>query len=91
MATLEQLENGLRKAHAAGNADHARAFAAEIRKMRMSPKADFSNVQTGSSTVKVKPRPATYGPGRMPGVATEIGGMLDGLQHHLLNIPVALG
>lgn len=37
MATLEELENGLRKAHAAGNADHARAFAAEIRKMREQP------------------------------------------------------
>lgn len=48
MATLEQLENALRKAHAAGNVDHARAFAAEIRRMRDSaPKADFSNVQGG--------------------------------------------
>lgn len=34
MATLEQLENGLRAADAAGNADDARVFAAEIMRMR---------------------------------------------------------
>lgn len=34
MATIEQLENGLRKAHAAGRADHAKRFADEIRRMR---------------------------------------------------------
>lgn len=34
MATLQELENGLRKAHEAGNGEHARAFAAEIRKIR---------------------------------------------------------
>ena len=34
MATIAELENGLRKAHAAGNADHARAFADEIRRLR---------------------------------------------------------
>lgn len=34
MATLEQLESALVKADAAGNADDARAFAAEIRTMR---------------------------------------------------------
>lgn len=34
MATLEQLQDGLRKAHAAGNADHARAFANAIRQMQ---------------------------------------------------------
>lgn len=34
MATLPELENALRKAHAAGNTEHARAFAAEIRRMR---------------------------------------------------------
>lgn len=37
MATLEQLEQALVKADAAGNADDARAFAAEIRKMRAAP------------------------------------------------------
>jgi len=41
MATIEQLEDGLRKAHAAGNADHARRFADEIRRMRAeAPAAD---------------------------------------------------
>lgn len=34
MATIQELEHGLRKAHAAGNTEHARRFAAEIRKMR---------------------------------------------------------
>lgn len=34
MATLEQLESALRKADAAGNADDAKVFAAEIRRMR---------------------------------------------------------
>jgi hypothetical protein len=37
MATLEQLEAALVKADAAGNADDASAFAAEIRKMRAAP------------------------------------------------------
>lgn len=51
MATLPELENALRKAHAAGNADHARAFASEIRRLRTEPaKPDFSNVQSGAST-----------------------------------------
>jgi hypothetical protein len=34
MATLEQLEMGLRKADAAGNVDDAKVFAAEIRRLR---------------------------------------------------------
>lgn len=46
---LMQLENALRKAHTLGNADHARAFAAEIRRMRETPKADFSNVRSSVS------------------------------------------
>lgn len=37
MATLQQLEAALVKADAAGNADDARAFASEIRKMRAAP------------------------------------------------------
>lgn len=39
MATLQELENGLRKAHEAGNAEHAKAFANEIRKMRSASQA----------------------------------------------------
>lgn len=34
MATIQELEEGLRKAHAAGNAEHARRFADAIRKQR---------------------------------------------------------
>lgn len=42
MATIQQLEEGLRKAHAAGNAEHAKRFADAIRKQR--GQADFSGV-----------------------------------------------
>lgn len=38
MATLEQLQSALVKADAAGDADAARAFASEIRRMRATPK-----------------------------------------------------
>jgi hypothetical protein len=55
MATIEELENGLRKAHAAGNADHARAFANEIRRMREAG-PDFSNVQGQVQTQQEMPR-----------------------------------
>src|SRR5690606_38805403 len=43
---------GLRKAHAAGNADHARVFAAEIRKIRQgpAPAADFSGVSASTDS-----------------------------------------
>lgn len=45
MATIQELEEGLRKAHAAGNTDHARRFADAIRKQREAqPRADFSGV-----------------------------------------------
>lgn len=54
MATLPELENALRKAHAAGNTEHARRFADEIRKMRGS---DFSGVSTNvDSSYQVVPR-----------------------------------
>lgn len=77
MATLEQLENGLRKAHAAGNADHARAFAAEIRRMREAP-ADFGNVQGGSQTTETPPPPRTMGQeaGRSVGLGAR--GLIEG-------------
>lgn len=44
MATLEQLQNGLIKADAAGNVEDARAFANEIRKMRSTPEAPQPSV-----------------------------------------------
>ena len=46
MATLQELESALVKADAAGNADDARVFAAEIRKMRSAP---VSPVTVGSA------------------------------------------
>lgn len=60
MATLQELENGLRKAHAAGNADHARAFAAEIRRMREQPTQapDFSGVSASVDTTATGPQQA---------------------------------
>ncbi|SDQ41946.1 hypothetical protein [Pseudoxanthomonas sp. CF125] len=54
MATLQELENGLRKAHEAGNAEHAKLFAAEIRKMRTAPEA--APVQD-MAPVEVRPDP----------------------------------
>ncbi|MFD0738225.1 hypothetical protein ACFQZQ_02835 [Lysobacter koreensis] len=54
-------------------------------------RADFSDVQTGASSVKAKRRPATYNMSGIPGVDTQVMGLLDGLQHHALNLPVGLG
>lgn len=53
MATIEELEAGLRKAHAAGNADHARRFADAIRQQRGSQPA-----QVGMSGVTREQRQA---------------------------------
>lgn len=53
MATIQELENGLRKAHAAGNADHARRFADAIRKQRAAEPA-----QVGMSGVTREERQA---------------------------------
>lgn len=53
MADMQELEGALRKAHAAGNSDHARAFAAEIQKLRggdQSAPADFSGVTSSSES-----------------------------------------
>lgn len=74
MATLQELENGLRKAHAAGNAEHARAFADEIRKMRSGQKADFSDV---SSTVsQSEPKRPEYG--GFAGTDKRVGDLVSG-------------
>src|SRR3990172_1809204 len=54
------------------------------------PKADFSGV-SGKFDAPVARKPATYSPAGIPGVGTQLGGMLDGAQHHLLNIQVGLG
>lgn len=50
MATLEELEAGLRKAHAAGNADHARRFADAIRQQRS------GQIAPGNIDLKNRPR-----------------------------------
>lgn len=41
MATIAELENALRKAHAAGNVGHAKKFADAIRQMRAQPNAEW--------------------------------------------------
>lgn len=64
MATLPELENALRKAHAAGNTGHARQFAAEIRRMR-TEKPDFSNA-TGQMTGSVQQAPEATVAGQRP-------------------------
>jgi hypothetical protein len=52
MATLEQLEYGLRKADEAGNADHAKRFADEIRKMRVAPISETPTEYAAAETEK---------------------------------------
>ncbi len=53
MATLEQIEQALRAADAAGNTEDARRLAQAYADMRgQQPKADFSNVQSGSGTTE---------------------------------------
>lgn len=70
MATMQQLEDGLRKADAAGNVDDARQFAAAIRAMRdQQPRADFSGVtsrvdstaRTGTALTQADGRPTELG------------------------------
>src|SRR5690349_21402032 len=51
MATLDQLSAALVKADAAGNADDARALAAEIRKMRTAPPREASDSSTAENIV----------------------------------------
>lgn len=59
MATLQELESALVKADAAGNVDDARAFAAEIRRMRAQPRADFSGVASAIDTTAERTSPLT--------------------------------
>lgn len=55
MATLEQLEQALRAADAAGNVEDARRLAQAYAQARAQQKPDFSNVQSGASSVPVQP------------------------------------
>lgn len=92
MATMQELENGLRKAHAAGNADHARIFANEIRRQRQQP-ADFSGVSTSSDSTANRPEPRSFGQelGRTLGLGTRA--MLEGVGSTLgiVTDPIAAG
>lgn len=52
--------------------------------------ADFSNVPSNSAkptTMPGKKRAATYNLTGIPGVSTQLGGVLDAAQHHAMNIP----
>lgn len=55
MATLEQLEQALRAADAAGNVEDARRLAQAYAQARAQQKPDFSNVQSGASSVPAQP------------------------------------
>ncbi|ALN79511.1 hypothetical protein [Lysobacter antibioticus] len=63
MATLEQIEQALRAADAAGNVDDARRLAQAYADMRTSttaaPEADFSDVTSTSSTTSKPPKQRT--------------------------------
>ena len=76
MATMQELESALRKAHAAGNADHARVFAAEIRRQREAGGgADFSGVTGGARLAQTPEAPsdATEGMGTGERIAAGFG------------------
>lgn len=72
MATIQELEDGLRKAHAAGNSEHARRFADAIRKQRTQqggdPGADYDRAAsrayagTGTDQYGRKSAPARVEP-----------------------------
>lgn len=98
MATMQELESALRKAHAAGNADHARAFAAEIRRQRETGGgADFGSVTDG---VRMTPQPQpstdpTDGMGTSERIAAGFGRsfveMGRGLKQSATNAVIGLG
>jgi hypothetical protein len=60
MATLEQLNAALIKADAAGNVDDARAFAAEIRRMR-SETSETPTIEVKPDSIPARQTPATLG------------------------------
>lgn len=73
MATIAELENALRKAHAAGNVGHAKKFADAIRQMRSQPKADFSGVSGQATTVAAATAGAPEAPSFMDKVRRGLG------------------
>jgi hypothetical protein len=60
MATLDQLNAALIKADAAGNVDDARAFAAEIRRMR-SETSETPTIEVKPDSIPARQTPATLG------------------------------
>jgi hypothetical protein len=80
MATLDQLNAALIKADAAGNADDAKAFASEIRRMRAEPttiKAPVVNVGRQPDAIPERDMIQTYGYPALE-TAAAIGGGLVG-------------
>jgi len=69
MATLDQLSAALVKADAAGNADDARALAAEIRKMRTAPAAEKPSVGSMLKDEIMGSVPVQMGLGALRGAA----------------------
>lgn len=62
MATLAELQNGLRKAHAAGNVEHARAFANAIRGLQSQAVPPPINTDPGFDPMRDLPIPGTSHP-----------------------------
>lgn len=75
MATLEQLENGLRAADAAGNVEDAKIFAAEIRRMRSEAPATESGIPGQRRAWSEVPKEAVMA---APGsIAGQVKGLID--------------
>lgn len=92
MATLEQIEAALRAADAAGNTEDARALAQAYAQAKaaqpQAPKPPQSASNEIAAMIAGKPKPrrrSTYNLTGVPGVSTQVGAFLDGLQHHTMN------
>lgn len=90
MASLQELENGLVKADAAGNADDARVFANEIRRMRSeaAPVAAESRDADGGLVLSMSHQDAASPPPGMlasvgAGIGSGVGQVAMGAQHYL--------
>lgn len=85
MATLQQLEEGIRRAHAAGNADHVRALGAEYRRMQATsgaaPEVNMSVTDRFAAMPKQAPGPMDFlsqgMSGLNEGVAMGLGAPVD--------------
>jgi hypothetical protein len=78
MATLKQLEEGIRRAHAAGNAEHVKKLGAEYRRLQASgdePKVNMSVTDAFARKTKVPP-PAPERPNLLNSTAATVNGLV---------------